>query len=98
MPNNWWYAGVDVLILLGVTGDLIMTKRVHPVYLYGPPAMMLGHARESGGRAALAPGLKNGQTLIRLATYQELQSRSRGIPAPVPEVTWLARRGTARCR
>jgi hypothetical protein len=42
MPKDWFYAGVDALILLGVTRDLIVTKRVHPVYLYGLPAMMLG--------------------------------------------------------
>jgi hypothetical protein len=39
---NWFYAGVDVLILLGVTRDLLMTKRIHPVYLYGLPLLMLG--------------------------------------------------------
>lgn len=42
MPDNWLYVGVDFLILVGVTRDLIVTKRVHPVYLYGLPAMMLG--------------------------------------------------------
>ena len=42
MPETWLYAGVDFLILLGVTRDLIATKRVHPVYLCGLPAMMLG--------------------------------------------------------
>ena len=42
MPENWFYAGVDVLILLGVVRDLIVTKRVQPVYLYGLPLLMLG--------------------------------------------------------
>jgi hypothetical protein len=42
VPENWFYAGVDVLILLGVVRDLIVTKRVHPVYLYGLPLLMLG--------------------------------------------------------
>ncbi|HEX2712019.1 MAG TPA: hypothetical protein VHM88_07325, partial [Candidatus Acidoferrales bacterium] len=42
MPPNWLYVGVDFLILLGVTRDLIATKRVHPAYLYGLPAMMFG--------------------------------------------------------
>ncbi|PYU23667.1 MAG: hypothetical protein DMG32_15685 [Acidobacteria bacterium] len=42
VPHNWFYAGVDVLILFGVTRDLIVTKRIHSVYLYGLPAMMLG--------------------------------------------------------
>jgi len=30
------------LILLAVVRDLVVTKRVHPVYLYGLPLMMLG--------------------------------------------------------
>jgi hypothetical protein len=40
VPENWFYVGVDVLILLGVVRDLIVTKRVHPVYLYGLPLLM----------------------------------------------------------
>jgi hypothetical protein len=42
VPAHWFYAGVDLLILLGIVRDLIVTKRVHPVYLYGLPLMMLG--------------------------------------------------------
>ncbi len=42
VPPNWGYAGVDLLILLGVGRDLIMTGRVHPAYLYGLPAVILG--------------------------------------------------------
>jgi hypothetical protein len=42
IPPNCFYAGVDVLILLGVMRDLLATKRVHPVYLYGLPLLMLG--------------------------------------------------------
>lgn len=42
LPTNWFYAGVDTLILLGVVRDLVVTKRVHPVYLYGLPLIMLG--------------------------------------------------------
>lgn len=42
VPDNWWYGGVDLLILLGVTRDLMVMKRIHAVYLYGLPAMMLG--------------------------------------------------------
>ena len=42
MPHQWFYAGVDGLILLAVVRDLVVTKRVHPVYLYGLPLMMLG--------------------------------------------------------
>jgi hypothetical protein len=38
----WFYAGVDSLILLGVVRDLMVNKRIHPVYLYGLPLLMLG--------------------------------------------------------
>ena len=44
VPDNWGYAGVDTLILLGVGRDLFVTKHVHPVYLYGLPMMILGQA------------------------------------------------------
>jgi uncharacterized membrane protein YozB (DUF420 family) len=37
LPDNplWFYAGVDMLILLGVARDLWVLKRVHPVYSFG---------------------------------------------------------------
>ena len=37
----WFYAGVDLLILLGVARDLIVNQRVHPVYIYALPAFVL---------------------------------------------------------
>lgn len=37
-----FYAGVDALILLGIVRDWIISKRVHPVYLYVLPAFVLG--------------------------------------------------------
>jgi hypothetical protein len=40
--DHWFYGGVDALILLAVVRDVIVTKRVHPAYLYGLPLMMLG--------------------------------------------------------
>lgn len=42
VPGRWFYAGVDCLILLGVVRDLMTMKRIHPVYLWGLPLMMLG--------------------------------------------------------
>jgi uncharacterized membrane protein YozB (DUF420 family) len=40
LPANplWFYAGVDLLILLGVTRDLLAAGRVHLVYVIGLPA------------------------------------------------------------
>jgi len=37
-----FYAGVDLLILLGVARDLIVNRRVHHVYLYTLPCFVLG--------------------------------------------------------
>ncbi|MEQ1354135.1 MAG: hypothetical protein ABLT11_08955 [Candidatus Acidiferrum sp.] len=42
LPPPFFYAGVDVLILLGVARDLIVNRRIHPVYLYGLPAFAFG--------------------------------------------------------
>jgi hypothetical protein len=42
LPVEWIYVGVDVLILLGLGRDWIVDKRIHPVYLYGLPAALLG--------------------------------------------------------
>jgi hypothetical protein len=42
VPEHWGYAGVDILILLGVGRDWIVDQRVHPVYVYALPAMVLG--------------------------------------------------------
>jgi hypothetical protein len=41
---NTFYAGVDLLIFLGVVRDLIVTRRVHPVYLYALPALIVGQS------------------------------------------------------
>jgi hypothetical protein len=37
----WFYVGVDFLILLGVFRDLIVSRRVHSVYLSALPALIL---------------------------------------------------------
>jgi hypothetical protein len=42
MPMNWGYSGVDGLILCGVVRDLVVSRRVHPVYMYGLPAIAIG--------------------------------------------------------
>lgn len=42
LPAELFYAGVDVLILLGVVRDLIVSRRVHVVYLYGLPLFIVG--------------------------------------------------------
>lgn len=38
----WYYAGVDLLILMGVVRDVILDRRIHRVYLYGLPAFIAG--------------------------------------------------------
>ena len=42
MPDDAWYLGVDVLILAAAVRDWLTMNRVHPVYRYGLPALMLG--------------------------------------------------------
>jgi hypothetical protein len=44
VPANAFYVGVDVLILLGVLRDLVIMRRVHVVYRYGLPCMMVSQA------------------------------------------------------
>ena len=42
LPPVFFYAGVDLLILLGVFRDWIVNRKVHPVYLYALPAFIAG--------------------------------------------------------
>lgn len=42
--QNWFYAGTDYLILLGVARDLILDRRIHRVYLYALPTLILGQS------------------------------------------------------
>jgi hypothetical protein len=42
LPEHMFYAGVDILIFLGVARDLIVNRRVYPVYLSALPAFILG--------------------------------------------------------
>lgn len=41
-PDGWIYVGVDALIFLGVGRDLMITRRLHAVYRYGIPALLVG--------------------------------------------------------
>jgi hypothetical protein len=42
LPRIVFYAGVDLLILLGVVRDLIVNRSIHQVYRYALPAIILG--------------------------------------------------------
>jgi hypothetical protein len=42
LPHQFFYAGVDVLILLGVVRDLMVNRTVHRVYLYALSAVIVG--------------------------------------------------------
>lgn len=44
VPPNTWYVAVDVLIVAAALWDRVVIGRVHPVYLYGLPALALGQA------------------------------------------------------
>jgi hypothetical protein len=41
ISHTWFYAGVDALILLGVARDLIVNRRIHVVYRYALPALIV---------------------------------------------------------
>jgi hypothetical protein len=42
LRSNHFYAGVDLLILLGVVRDWIVNRQVHVVYRYALPAFVVG--------------------------------------------------------
>lgn len=42
LSHYWFYAGVDALIVLGVLRDLIVNRRVHVVYRYALPPLIVG--------------------------------------------------------
>lgn len=42
VPPHCFYPCVDLLILLGVARDLIVNRRIHPVYRYVLPAFIVG--------------------------------------------------------
>jgi len=44
LPPVIFYAGVDLLILLGVFRDWMVNRKVHPVYSYALPALIAGQA------------------------------------------------------
>lgn len=44
MPRNAWYLAVDALILIAVARDWHVDRRIHPVFRYGLPALILGQA------------------------------------------------------
>ena len=59
---EWFYAGVDALILIGAIRDRVVLGLVHPVYKYGIPAMISGqllaaYVRGSGWWLGIAPKL-----------------------------------------
>lgn len=51
----WFYSGVDALILLGVVRDLFVMKRVHRVYWYALPALVVGQVFVMRTLLGLAP-------------------------------------------
>ena len=42
LPGFWFYAGVDLLILMGAARDLIVSRRIHPVYRIALPLFVAG--------------------------------------------------------
>jgi hypothetical protein len=42
LPHEFFYGGVDLLIVLGVVRDVIVNRTVHRVYFYALPAFIVG--------------------------------------------------------
>jgi uncharacterized membrane protein YozB (DUF420 family) len=47
VPRGWFYLGVDSLIVIGMVRDLLVQRRVHPVYQIGLPLMACGQIMAS---------------------------------------------------
>jgi len=66
VPFVWLYSAVDLLILLGVARDLSVNRRIHVVYLYGLPALILGQSVAMYiFTHSLAYWLRLGQAILR---------------------------------
>jgi hypothetical protein len=44
LPDKTWYIAVDATILVAALRDLLVERRIHPVYLVGLPLLALGQA------------------------------------------------------
>lgn len=42
LPGFWFYAGVDLLIMMGAARDLFVNRKIHPVYLIALPLFIAG--------------------------------------------------------
>ena len=42
LPGFWFYAGVDLLIIMGVIRDLLVNRKIHRVYLIALPLFVAG--------------------------------------------------------
>jgi hypothetical protein len=61
IQDTWFYAGVDLLVLLGIARDLLVGGRVHTVYLVGLPLMILGQL------AAMSSGVRGSPAWLAIA-------------------------------
>lgn len=42
LPGFWFDAGVDLLILMGAARDLVVSRKIHPVYRIALPLFVAG--------------------------------------------------------
>jgi hypothetical protein len=61
IADTWFYAGVDLLVLIGAARDLVVTGRVHPVYRYALPILVVGQL------LAMSPTVRNSTPWLRFA-------------------------------
>ena len=57
--DHWFYAGVDLLIVIAIVRDLIVSRRVHPIYLYALPVLVVAQTFAMHLYITAAPGWVN---------------------------------------
>ena len=57
--DHWFYAGVDLLIVVAIVRDLIVSRRVHPIYLYALPVLVVAQTLAVHLYITAAPGWVN---------------------------------------
>jgi hypothetical protein len=84
--HSLFYVCVDLVMLLGVARDLLVDRRVHKVYLYGIPAVVIGqNGRSISGTVRLGGGSRVARRFLafdcsRFARMHTSQNRDMGHP------------------
>jgi hypothetical protein len=61
IADTWFYAGVDLLVAVGAVRDVVILGRVHPVYRYALPLLIVGQL------VAMSPAVRSSPVWLGLA-------------------------------